>query len=101
MTSVQRTDRVSRVGLAAMIAALHVAILASRMPVRNLHRPPVTLLSWQIPVAPQPPVAVPDDPPSNPHQAFCVGELALAVGMAIIVLTRWLHIMHISGARIY
>lgn len=101
ISSVQRTDRVSGVGLATMVAALHVVILASRIHARHPHRSPIALMNWQMPVASQIPATISDESPSNPHQAFCVGELALAAGMAIITLTRWLHVMRISGARIY
>ena len=37
--------------------------------------------------------------PSNPIHTYCVGRMALASGMAVIVLAARLRIMHISGAH--
>jgi hypothetical protein len=36
--------------------------------------------------------------PSNPIHTYCVGHLALTMGMAVIVLAAWLLIMRINGA---
>lgn len=88
------------VGLAAIVAALHLAVLASRVSGRH-HHGPVVLLSWQAPSAPPTPADTTSEPPSNPHRNYSVGELALTRGMAVVSLARWLHVMRINGARTY
>lgn len=38
-------------------------------------------------------------PPSRPTQTYSAGQLALAVGMAIVTLACWLHIMRLTGVH--
>lgn len=93
-----RADVVSPVSLAAIVAALHLAVLASRVSHRHLRT--VTLMSWQMPT-PEEPAPVATEPPSNPQRSYCAGQLALSVGMAVITLARQLHAIRASGARTY
>ena len=50
---------------------------------------------------PETAAAVAEEPASNPHQSYSVGQLALTAGMAVVALTRWLRVMRVSGARTY
>lgn len=95
-----RVERVSAFGLATIIAAIHVAILASRVHGRHHHRP-LAGLNWEAPRLTQSTTAETQEPQSNPRQSFAAGELALTIGMAVVALTRWLHVMRISGARTF
>jgi hypothetical protein len=95
-----RVERVSAFGVATIVAAIHVAILASRVHGRHHHRP-ISGLSWEAPRLSQTTAATAEEPPSNPRQSFSAGELALTIGMAVVALTLWLHVMRISGARTY
>lgn len=40
-----------------------------------------------------------DQSPSRPTQTYSAGQLDLAVGMAVITLARWLHIMRLTGTH--
>ena len=95
-----RADGISAVASTAIVAALHIMVLATRVPGKHAPRP-MTLLTWQAPArAPEAALAA-EDPPSNPVQNYSVGQLALAVGMAVMTLTRWLHVMRVSGSRTF
>lgn len=93
-------DGVSPVGLAAVAAILHVVVFAGRMPVRSLHHEHGALPAWRMPTGGQAePRRVTEKVPSKPIQPFCAGQLCLALGMAVIALAAWLHIMRINGAH--
>jgi hypothetical protein len=92
-------DGISGAGLAAIVAALYVVILSSRVSARHPHGPAELLLSWRVPSVGETAAVESKEAPSNPHRTYNVGQLALTAGMAVIALTRWLHIMRISGAR--
>ena len=91
-------EAVSSLGLAAVVTALHVAVLARRVPAWCLHPRQTTSLTWQMPARSVTPPAT-SRMPSRPVQAFAVGQLALAAGMAVVTLAAWLHIMRITGAH--
>ena len=99
-TPSNRVERVSAFGLATIIAAIHVAILASRVQGRH-HFRPISGMNWEVPRLTQSTTTSAEEPPSNPRQSFAAGELALTIGMAVVALTLWLHVMRISGARTY
>lgn len=82
-----------------MIAALHLAVLARRVPMRSLHHRQMTLLTWRMPTAGSADSPRAAEPPSRPVQTFCAGQLALTLGMAVLALTLWLQIMRINGAH--
>lgn len=95
-----RRETVSPVGLAALVAALHLAVLTGRVSVRWAGARPGALVIWRMP---QDTIRVAAgksaQPPSRPTQTYSAGQLALAVGMAIVTLACWLHIMRLTGVH--
>ena len=95
-----RGDSLSSVGLATVVAALHLAVLARRVPVRSLHHRQTTLLAWRIPAAER---IVPgrgaQRAPSKPVHTYCAGLLLLTFGMAVLTLALWLHVMRTNGTH--
>lgn len=87
-------------GLAALVAALHLAVLTGRVSARWAGARPGVLVIWRMP---QDTLRVAadksDQPPSRPTQSYSAGQLALAVGMAVVTLARWLHIMRLTGTH--
>jgi hypothetical protein len=93
-------EAMSPMGLAAMVAFLHVAVLAARVSTRHAHHHPTPVLSWPAMANSQPDVVVKaGKTPSNPVQTYCVGRLDLTRGMAVVVLAEWLHIMRTGGVH--
>lgn len=89
-----------RLGVAAMVAVLHLAILARQLRAQSAPGRPVAGLMWQLPCAEQVSVAVQRERvPSNPLQSFSAGRLALAAGMAVLALANWLHITRVHGSH--
>lgn len=88
----------SPVGMAAFIAALHLALASSRWPVAGAGRMVEVGLIWQAP-APEPRETgeLEENAPSHPNQEFSAGRLALTTGMAVIGLTFLLHVMRLNG----
>jgi len=83
-----------------MAAVLHVALFARRVPARSVITGQAALLIWRVPTeALVAPGRVANRAPSKPVLTYCAGQLALACGMAVITLARWLQIMRINGAR--
>jgi hypothetical protein len=91
-------DTVSPVGLAALVAALHLAVLAGRLSTRSPLGGQATLCVWRTPgkAAPGSPEPV-SRGSSRPVHAYSAGHLSLNAGMAVLTLTRWLHIMRLTG----
>ncbi|MGQ9648985.1 MAG: hypothetical protein ACUVXJ_02650 [Phycisphaerae bacterium] len=97
---VPRWETVSPVGLAALVAALHLAVLTGRVSVRWAGARPGTLVIWRMPQDAIRVVAGKSaQPSSRPIQTYSAGQLALAVGMAIVTLACWLHIMRLTGVH--
>lgn len=93
-------ESVSLLGLTAVVTALHVAVLARRVPVRGWQPGQAAPFIWQESAeAPAIAQAITERTPSNPTHIFAVGQLALEAGMAIVTLAVWLHIMRINGVR--
>lgn len=90
----------SPVGVAALATVLHLAVLASRIHGRSVHHAPPSVL-WNAGSAPAERHGDHDSAPapSNPHQTYCVGRIALTSGMAVITLAWWLHVMRLGAAR--
>jgi hypothetical protein len=93
------TETVSALGLAAFVAALHVAVLAGRMSGRPSQHGALSQIHWQMPAEKSP------DAPnhrdrigSNPHRAYSVGRLALTRGMAVVALAAYLNVIRTNGA---
>ena len=96
---VTRFDSLSAVGLAAVVAALHVAVLAGRVSTRAPRGRHATILVWRqadtTQVETQP---ASDRVPSNPMRAYNAGRLALTSGMAVIALAFHLQVMRMGAA---
>ena len=91
-------ETVSPVGLAALVAALHLAVLAGRVPALPTAGRPGTLLVWRVPGDPSRSAGVrAEKAPSRPVKSFAAGQLALTLGMAVVTLARWLQIMRLTG----
>lgn len=96
---VTRFDSLSTVGLAAMVAALHLAVLAGRVSARHPRGRHLALIVWQQPPAAQVETAPKSDRvPSNPTQAYNAGRLALTFGVAVIALAYQLQVMRMGSA---
>lgn len=96
----RQRETVSPVGLAALVAALHLAVLTGRVSVRWAGNRPGTLMIWRMTGdAPGTNTGKSDQSPSRPTQTYSAGQLDLAVGMAVITLARWLHIMRLTGTH--
>ncbi|GMV97013.1 MAG: hypothetical protein HRF43_10705 [Phycisphaerae bacterium] len=97
-----RFESVSAVGLAAMVAALHLAVLAGRLggPARCARGRDPALLIWRRPEqAPVETFRTSQRVPSNPQRAYHAGRLALASGVAVLALARALPVMRLGAAR--
>ncbi len=86
-------------GLAAMAAILHLAVLAARVSARCPHARPIIHAIAVCDSGPMTTHVDPDNKPSHPMQTYCVGQIALNVGMAVVALALWLHIMRMSSAH--
>ncbi|GMU24678.1 MAG: hypothetical protein AMXMBFR13_47510 [Phycisphaerae bacterium] len=96
---IARPAAFSAVGLATVVAALHVAVLAGRFSPRCSRNRPMTELVWQAPESvPGEPHHEDDHVPSNPTQSYSAGRLALTFGVALIVLAVQLQVMRIGAA---
>lgn len=89
----------SAVGLATVVAALHVALLAGRIAPRYSRNRQMAEMVWQAPESAQgDPHHEDDHVPSNPTQSYSAGRLALTFGVALIVLATQLQVMRIGAA---
>jgi hypothetical protein len=94
-----RPAALSAVGLAALVAALHLAVLAGRGG-RSLAR--YHEITPIISTETRPPDETPRDPdraPSNPTHSYSAGRLALTAGMVIVALAHQVHLMRVGTAR--
>jgi|GEM_PF-985894 len=94
-----RYEAVSAVGLATVVAALHLALLAGRVPARGLRGRQTAFLVWQQPESV--PAEVQHDcnrVPSNPTRSYSAGRLALTAGMVIVVLAFQMQVMRVGAA---
>ena len=96
-----RRETVSPVGLAALVTALHLVLLTGRVSPWSPLRRPGTLLIWRAPSETRAVVAAgePEKVASRPTQTYAAGQLALAVGMSLVAMARWLHIMRLTGTH--
>ena len=95
----RRAETISPLGLATLMAALHVAALARHVPIRRSSAGQVSRLIWRIPEERRATDRVsPDEAPSKPVHVFRAGQLALTGGVAVIALTLWLQVMRTNGA---
>lgn len=90
---------VSGIGLATLIAALHLALLAGRVSGRCARGRQATLLIWQPPPRAQAEVQRDTDRvPSNPTHSYSAGRLALTAGMVIVALAFQMQVMRVGAA---
>ena len=86
---VQRRETVSPVGLAALVAALHLVMLTGRVPVWSAGGRPGTLQIWRVPGdALASSAGEAEKASSRPVKTYSAGQLSLTVGMAIVALAR-------------
>ena len=97
----RQRDTVSPVGLAALVTALHLVLLTGRISPWSHVRRPGTLMIWRAPGEARAPAAAgePEKVASRPTQTYAAGQLALAVGMSLVAMARWLHIMRLTGTH--
>ena len=99
-THAPRRETVSPVGLATLVAALHLALLTGRLPVWSAARRQGTLMIWRTPADSRADAGVDSEKAaSRPIHCFAAGQLALAVGMSLVAMARWLHIMRLTGTH--
>lgn len=96
-TTRPRSDERPGVTLAALVAVLHVSILAGRFSGRSPMLRPVVMV-WPTPAPGEAAGSEAERTPSRPVRSYCAGQLALSVGMAVLTLVAWLHVMRIHGA---
>jgi hypothetical protein len=78
---------------------LHLAVITAGLSPRSGGRRALSLV-WECEQGSlrQPAVEADEDQArSNPHHTFCVGELSLTLGMAVVALAAWLQILRFSG----
>jgi hypothetical protein len=97
----RRRETVSPVSLAALVTALHFVLLTGRISPWSPMRRPGTLLIWRAPGEARVAAAAgePEKGASRPTQTYAAGQLALAVGMSLVAMARWLHIMRLTGTH--
>jgi|GEM_PF-2884253 len=89
---------ISSVGLTAMVVALHVSVLTRRLSRRSASVGTLPLLIWQLPTVRQGVMTSADQgTSSHPVRNYCFGRLSLSVGIVVIALAAWLHIIHSNG----
>ena len=100
-THAPRRETVSPVGLATLVAALHLALLTGRISRWSPVRRPGTLMIWRAPSEARAAATAgePEKVASRPTQTYAAGQLALAVGMSLVAMARWLHIMRLTGTH--
>lgn len=92
--SLGRCEAVSAVGLTAFVAVLHFSVLTAGTAGPGSPRRAVSTLAWcarcddTLDVVEQGEAVA-----ANPHFASFAGRLKLTVGLAVVVLTAWLHII--------
>lgn len=97
---VNRTHRRPAVALAALVAVLHLSVLAGRLGNRRLVPGACNVLAWRAPATgPGDETAAASQSPSNPQHTYSAGQLALDTGIAVIALAAWLRVMRLNGAR--
>jgi hypothetical protein len=94
-----RCGGVSLIGVATVVAALHLAALGGRLSVRGQRGRHVAMLIWQQP-QPRPAETRPDAgrAPSHPTRSYSAGRLALAAGMVIVALAFQVQVMRVGAA---
>jgi hypothetical protein len=96
----RRRDTVSPVGLAAVVAALHLALLTGRVPAFSPARRQGTLMIWRTTADVRAAAGGESEAAaSRPVQTYAAGQLSLAAGMAVVTLARWLRIMRLTGTQ--
>jgi hypothetical protein len=92
-------ETVSAVGLAAFVAALHMAVLAGHVSGRSSQQRALSQIRWRMPTDESP------DAPcsrarigSNPHRSYNCGRLELARGMAVVALAAFINVIRTNGA---
>lgn len=93
---VPRCEALSAVGLAALVAALHLAVLAGRGGRSTLRYPQIAPITQMETRPPDETRRDPDRAPSNPTRSYSAGRLALTAGMVIVALAFQLHIMRVG-----
>ena len=91
-----RYDIMSTIGLATLVAALHLATLARRS---SVHFPQMAQMTQMETRPPDETSRDPDRAPSNPTRSYSAGRLALTVGMVIVALAFQLQLMHVGSSR--
>ncbi len=95
---VRQRETVSPVGLAALVAALHLVVFAGRLTARSPLRGQSTFCVWRAPGTSASETSEPvGRGASRPVRAYFAGHLSLNAGMAVLALARWLHIMRLTG----
>lgn len=93
-------EPVSPLGLAAFIAALHMAVLAGRVSGRSSPHRALSRIHWQAPAEKSPDAPCDRDRiGSNPHHAYSAGRLSLTRGMAVVTLAVYLNVIRTNGAQ--
>lgn len=92
-----RYAAVSTIGLATLVAALHLALLAGRVTGRCPRGQEAAMLVWRQPESRENETQHdPDRAPSNPTRNYSAGRLALAAGMVIVALAHQVHLMRVG-----
>ena len=87
------------VALAALVAMLHLSVLAGR-PRGSASSYRGDVISWQAPAAgPAVEQKTEDESSSNPTHAYNAGQLSLNSGVAVVFLTAWLRVMRMNGTH--
>lgn len=86
------------VALAALVAALHLSVLAGRLGSRAIPGP-CDVLTWRAPAVGPADEPTSEQSPSNPQRTYSAGQLALDTGIAVVALTAWLRVMRTNGSR--
>ncbi len=93
-----RTHPGPAMALAALVAVLHLSVLAGR-PTGRMGSSRGDGLTWRAPACGlSTERSTADNSPANPTQTYSVGRLSLDTGIAVIALAAWLHVMRINGA---
>ena len=86
------------VALAALVAALHLSVLAGRLGSRAIPSA-CDVLTWRAPAVGPADEPTSEQSPSNPQRTYSAGQLALDTGIAVVALTAWLRVMRTNGSR--
>lgn len=86
-------------GSRAVAAAVHLVVLFHRLgwSGRDTATPMVCVVAETIPPYPVAETVVQPRPSPRPLQAYHAGLLDLLTGVAVLILTAWMAVMHLSG----